>query len=245
MNCLVLFSGTGSIEKVFNSKKYNIRGLDIDNTFKPYYNEDILKWDYKKEFKTFIPDFIHSSPVCCEFSKLKNINQKSRDMELGLSLLHKTLEIIEYVKTINHKLKYTIENPKGLMRKQECMKPYKMITTSYCKYGFPYQKDTDFWFGGFKLKLKPRCRNTKKDQTPWCESKNKYKCHRVRLGLSNKKDSGTYKRTNKNQIGDNEYFKELRKTDEYKYNTFKFTDTFFRFRIPKGLCEEIRDSLVI
>lgn len=243
-NILVLFAGTGSIEKVFDKTKYNVRGLDIDNHFKPYYNEDILKWNYKKEFKTFIPDYIHSSPVCSQFSQIKNINEKSRDMKLGLSLLHKSLEIIEYVKTINPKLKFTIENPKGKMRNLDCMKPYKRITTSYCMYGFPYQKDTDFWYENFELKLKSKCRNTK-DDNYWCDSKKKYKVHRVRLGLYSSgktiNSKSSYKPSNKNQIGDCEYFKELKKTDEYKDK--KYTRQYMRFRIPPLLCEDIKKSL--
>ena len=234
---LVLFSGTGSVEKVFND--WDFRGLDLDNRFNPYYNVNILKWDYKTELKDWIPDFIWGSPVCCEFSNLKHVTGK-RDMGLGMSLLLKTIEIIEWVKTINPDLKFTMENPKGLMRKQECMKPYEMVTTSYCMYGYPYQKDTDFWFGGYDLELKCRCKNSmsKKD---WCEGKKEFNCHRVRLGLGNKKDTGSYKRTNKNQIGDGEYFKELKKTDQYKNG--RWTNTYFRYRIPSLLLTDVKKSV--
>ena len=38
MKILVLFSGTGSIEKVFNKEEHDIRGLDFDNHFEPFYN---------------------------------------------------------------------------------------------------------------------------------------------------------------------------------------------------------------
>lgn len=238
MKILVLFSGTGSIEKVYDNT-HDIRGLDFDNTFKPYYNVDILTWDYQTELQNWIPDYIHASPVCKEFSNLKNI-RKNRDMDLGTSLATKSIEIIEYVKTLNPNLLFTIENPKGLMRNLDFIQPYTRITTSYCKYGFPYKKDTDFWYGGFELKLKDCCRNTK-DPKHWCEDKKKYNTHRVRLGLAHLKDTGTYKRTNENQIGDGMYFKQLRKDNP---ELSHYTDTYFRYRIPPKLCEDIRDCVV-
>lgn len=238
MNCLVLFSGTGSIEKSLEKYGGDIRGVDLDNHFKPYYNVDILKWDYKKVFESWIPDYIHGSPVCKEFSNIKYGHK--RDLNLGKTLLGKTLEIIEYVKTLNPELKYTIENPKGKMRNLECMIPYKRITTSYCKYGYLYQKNTDIWYGGFDLCLRPCCRNTKVDKGDWCEcKKNNGGVHKVRIGVS--RNSKTHF-LSKNQIPDTEYFRELRKTDEYKDK--KYTDTYFRYRIPEELCDDIVDCVM-
>ena len=235
MKILVLFSGTGSVEKVFDKETNDIRGLDFDNTFKPYFNVDILKWDYKTVFNEWVPDYIHSSPVCKEFSNIKYGHK--RDTELGLSLLNKSLEIIEYVKSLNNKLKYTIENPKGLMRKLDIMKNYNRITTSYCMYGYPYKKETDFWYGGFELKLLPVCRRQKK-RTQCCDFLKENDYHLVRMGVSRK--SKTHFLSNEKQIPDNEYWKQYRiDNPEYK----KYTDTYFRYRIPQKLCEDIKKSL--
>jgi hypothetical protein len=234
MKCLVLFSGTGSVEKSLLKKMNNlceIRGLDLDNTFKPFYNVDILEWDYKKVFEKWVPDYIHGSPVCKEFSNIKHGHQ--RDLDLGKRLMYKTLEIIEYVKTINPILLYTIENPKSNnLRQSGIMEKYNRTTTSYCKYDYPYQKNTDFWFGGFQLKLEPVCRNTK-NENDWCNSKKQYGVHRVRLGVS--RGSKTHKLSNDNQLPDNEYFRELRKQEKYK----GYTDQYFRYRIPESLCDDI------
>ena len=237
MKVLVLFSGTGSIEKIFDlNKDTECRGVDNDKHFKPYYLVDILTWDYKTELKDWVPDYIHSSPVCKEFSNLKNTGKcNTRHIGLGTSLLTKSLEIIEYIKNINSNLYFTIENPKGLMRKMECMKPYNRITTSYCKYGFKYQKDTDFWFGGFDLKLKPQCRKC----IP-CVDKKIYGYHTVRIGLSNKKDTGTYKRSGVNQIGCSQYFKEL-KVDNPDIKGY--SDTYMRYRIPSLLITDIKNCI--
>lgn len=223
--CLVLFSGTRSFEKVFE-KDYECRGVDLDNTFKPFYNVNILEWNYKEDLKDWIPDFIHGSPVCKNYTPLKN-HIRSRglnddDLEFSHSLVNKTLEIIEYFKTLNPKLKFTIENPRGAMRKLDVMKKYKRVTTSYCRYGFKYSKTTDFWYGGFDLVLES-----------FCSSKNKCKTslvnegiHPVRIGYS----SGGV------QEIDSKYFRRLRKTnDKYK----GFTDTYFRYRIPEKLIKDI------
>ena len=232
MKVLVLFSGTKSIEKVYPSTD-DIRGLDFDNKFKPFYNVDILTWNYKKVFKNWIPDYIHGSPVCKEFSNIKH--GFNRDLGLGKLLLLKTLEIIEYVKRINPNLKFTIENPKGLMRKLDVMKKYNMITTSYCKYDFPYKKETDFWFGGFELKLRCKCRNTH-NVLDWCDSKKEFGIHEVRLGVG--RNSKTH-HLGENQIPDGEYFRELRKIPKYK----GFTSTYFRYRIPEQLCLEMMNCV--
>lgn len=38
------------------------------------------------------------------------------------------------------------------------MKEFKRFTTTYCQYGFPYMKPTDF-FSNIDLPLKPPCKN--------------------------------------------------------------------------------------
>ena len=221
---LILFSGTRSFEKVFTTKmNWESRGVDIDNYFKPFYNVDILKWDYKTALKNWIPDYIHASPVCRHFSRLKNdTNRKDGELDLGVSLVNKTLEIINYVLAINPNLMFTIENPVGKMRKLEVMQPYKRITTSYCKYGYPYQKNTDIWCN-FNLHLRKKC-----GKHCMCDkAKQNDGLHPVIIGyLPKHKDK---------QMIDWKYFSILRK----KYNIKGFSDTYFRYRIPCGLINDI------
>lgn len=259
MNCLVLFSGTKSFSKILQNKEdiKEIRTVDLDNTFNPTYNVNILEWDYKKDLKDYKVDYLHSSPVCKEFSNMKNVNKK-RDLNLGFSLVDKTIEIIEWIKENNNKdLKFTIENPKTKYTTEyPPLMKYKYVITSYCRYGFLYQKDTTFWYGGFDLKLKEKCSK-------------KIKC------FSKSINEGIDKRSNKGQIGDILYFKELRKLIkdnpeknnevhkvilgyksknpiqmiDWKYFTYLrknedyknivMSDTYFRYRIPPELIEDI------
>jgi len=240
-NILILFSGTKSFSKVLKNFQEikEIRTLDLDPKFNPTYNVNILEWNYKKDLENYKVDYIHSSPVCCEFSQLKNVN-KNRNLELGFSLVDKTIEIINWIKENNNpKLFYTIENPKtSFILNYEPLKQFKVIITSYCRYGYLYKKDTCFFYGGFNLKLRKKC-----CKNFLCFSKSiNNNIHKVRIGLTHSKDTGTYKRSNKGQIGDIKYFKYLRKNEKYK--GVSMTDTYFRYRIPPKLIEHIWFSII-
>ncbi|MCP4179518.1 MAG: hypothetical protein GY756_17295 [bacterium] len=266
MNILILFSGTKSFSKVLQKNKNNvIRTLDIDSYFDPTYNVDILSWDYKEALKDFKVDYLHSSPVCKYFSKIKHNKCKEykKLFKKGFELIDKTIEIINWVITEQTpNLKFTIENPKNrITLEYEPLKKYKHIITSYCQYGFLYRKDTTFWYYGFDLELKPRC-----DNNNICLSKTLtilHKTHKVRIGINNGKKS-KFKKNSEDQIGCNEYFKylrhkvvlghqpkhddqiigwkhftDLRHEEDYLSSKYKYSDTYFRYRIPSKLIEDI------
>ena len=236
MKVLVLFSGTKSIEKSIDrhneksDKKIEYRSLDFDKHFNPYYCMDIMKFDYQRELSEWIPDYIHASPICKEFTMIKNNTNHKRDLELGISLVKRSLEIIEYVKSINVDMVFTMENPKGLMRKLDIMKPYNILLTSYCKYGFNYRKDTNFWYGGFNLKLLPPCR-----KSGYCK------------GII-KKENGkhyhpteiAYKPRHKKSITDSMELLSLKSKGEYK----GYTNTYYLYRIPDKLCDSILSQIL-
>ena len=153
MNCLELFSGTGSVKKVLREKGYNVVSLDLKNAD---ININILDWDYTIYPKNYFT-YIHASPPCNTFShcrkcwigrKLKAHGDKiitiediiKDQLEIGLPILNKTLEIINYFSP-----KYfTIENPQsGDMKKYITDIPFTDV--DYCKYGFKYRKRTRIW----------------------------------------------------------------------------------------------------
>ena len=165
---------------------------------------------------------MHIKAVCKHFTKMKNkTNRKTDELELGIELVKKSLEIIHYVLELNPYLQFTIENPVGYMRKLDIMKPYKRITTSYCKYGYKYKKETDFWCN-FHLRLKQCC--SKKCLCDGATSNDGR--HEVVLG---------YKPKHNNQMIGWKYFSILRK----KYNIVGYTDTYFRYRMPPRLINNI------
>ena len=178
MKLLELFSGTHSIGKVCKEKKIDVVSLDRDlpnhdksgksNYISPHHiKEDILTWDYKKDFKPYDFDIITASPSCFYWSPLRkcwynayynrDIGKFSRtpkegyikftpevlqeDIELfGKPQVDKVMEILDY---FNPKY-WWIENPKGSsMSSYITDKPFFLV--SYCKYGFSYQKHTRIW----------------------------------------------------------------------------------------------------
>jgi len=142
MKLLELFSGTGSIGNIARLNGWEVVSLDLKNAT---INTNILDWDYTI-YEPGHFDIIWASPPCDTFSKLQyalktreqmieNINNK------GLPILHKTLEIINYLEP-NF---YFIENPQtGLMKNYINDRPYYDV--DYCKYAdWGYRKRTRIW----------------------------------------------------------------------------------------------------
>jgi len=178
MFVLELFSGTGSVGKNVKKRGHKVLSVDSDEKTNADIITDILKWDYKK--LNIKPDFIWASPPCGTFTNMAltmNKNSKApprvRHAEtmraikpagvLGDKILRKTIEIINYYRKINPRLKFVMENPHGSMWRSPLMnalKPYETQKTLYCLYKDKRRKPTDF-FNNFNLDLKEgNCRAT-------------------------------------------------------------------------------------
>jgi len=172
MKVLELFSGTHSIGVVAKKLNFDVVSLDKDLDAKsklydyisPHHIKcDILKWDYKKDFKEGDFDIITSSPVCLYWSILRNCwkgrkfknsdeivttETLQRDIDLyGKPMVDKVFEIIDYFKPKY----YWIENPKTskmweyIKSKWDFDENEKFLTFDYCKYSdWGYKKPTTF-----------------------------------------------------------------------------------------------------
>lgn len=163
MKTLELFCGTKSFSKIAQKYGYEITTLDNQQRFNPTILQDIL--DIPDDYFGYF-DIVWASPPCTAFSVAsigRNWERKSDGMlypksegaVLGIEILKKTIKIIENIKP-----KYWfIENPRGAMRKMECMQGFKRNTVTYCQYGDTRMKPTDIWTNFIKWETRPVCKN--------------------------------------------------------------------------------------
>ena len=153
MRVLEIFSGTGSIAKAAQERGHDVVTLDICPKHSPTICANILEWDHSV-FPSDRFDYIHASCPCEQYSRARTTGGP-RKLELADSLVKRTIEIINYFSSA----RWTVENPAtSLMWQRPVAQPLleQIAKTSYCRYGYPYRKNT--WFANnFKLELKPQC----------------------------------------------------------------------------------------
>ena len=140
MRLLELFCGTKSVGQVAHGMKWEVISLDILKKYNPSHLCDIADFD-EKQYSPDYFDFVWASPPCTEFSVAKTVGW--RDIDGATALVRRTREIIQYF----NPRRWVIENPVGLLRHQPVMDDLSHLrkTVSYCRYGFPYRKNTDLW----------------------------------------------------------------------------------------------------
>lgn len=158
MIILELFSGTGSFSKVAEARGHKVFTVDFNPIFNPNLCIDILNFDISilpEEFRH--PHIIWASPPCTCFSvaSLRHywVNGKPKNEKTlnAIEIAKKTLNIIEELKPDY----WVIENPRGMLRKQDFLSHLKRDTVSYCQYGFNLMKPTDLFnnIPNFKPKI--------------------------------------------------------------------------------------------
>jgi hypothetical protein len=160
---LELFAGSRSIGKVAEELGMEVFSSDINNFDGINYVVNILEFDYSKV--PFIPDVIWASPPCTGFSVAAIGHHwgggkgayipKTETARLGIELVKKTLDIIDY-----YKPKYWfMENPRGVLRKMDIVKELKRNTVTYCQYGDERMKPTDIWTNSEVWTPRKMCKN--------------------------------------------------------------------------------------
>jgi len=172
MNILELFAGSRSMGKIGDMRGHNVCSVDI----KPF---DGITMVTDCEFITMedlyvIPDFIHASPPCTTYSLAAISHHRNLDYSPKTDFAAKSdrmikniLKLISDCQKENLDLIYTIENPRGVLRKMDFMKGLPRTTVTYCSYGDTRMKPTDIWsnniYDMFNLdgwKPRPMCYNS-------------------------------------------------------------------------------------
>lgn len=117
-----------------------IHTLDCDPAMRASFIQDIREWSYFKYFTAGYFDIIWCSPPCVEYSPAKTTE---RQLEEADEIVLACLEIIKLAKPRI----WILENPHTMLHQRDFMKAYEPFryTTSYCMYGYDYQKVTDIW----------------------------------------------------------------------------------------------------
>jgi hypothetical protein len=143
---LVMFSGTGSVERGFTQcfPSATVVTLDSDAKWCPTHITEVESWDPRQYSPGFF-DVIWASPPCTQYSQARTTGGPP-DLELADACVQHTLDVIEYLKPRH----WFIENPTGrypnALRLQPVMQklPVPLFCT-YCKYGMRYCKPTCIW----------------------------------------------------------------------------------------------------
>ena len=157
MRILELFSGTESFSKVARARGHECFTVDNNPEFNPDLCIDIL--DLTPEMIPFQPDVIWASPPCTTFSVAsirhywENGKPKNDKCLHGIKIVKTTIEII---KQLNPKF-WIIENPRGMLRKQDFIQHLHKDTVTYCQYGVKVQKPTDLW-NNLNHNFRPMCK---------------------------------------------------------------------------------------
>lgn len=165
LKVLELFAGTRSIGKEFEKRGHEVFSIEWD---KQHPNIDwyvdinkVTAQDILDKFGK--PDIIWASPDCTKFSVaaigkhwIKGTNlPKTEETKRALELLE---HVVGLIKELNPTY-YFIENPRGKMRKMDCLQEFPRYTVTYCQYGDIRMKPTDLWTNHPDPKFKPSCKN--------------------------------------------------------------------------------------
>ena len=163
MKVLELFAGSRSVGKIAEELGMEVFSSDLIEFEGIHYPISILDFDVSKV--PFQPDIIWASPPCTGFSVAAIGHHwaggkgayipKTETAKLGIELVKKTLEIIEYFQPTF----WFMENPRGVLRKLDVVKGLNKQSVTYCQYGDERMKPTDIWTNSIMWVPRPMCKN--------------------------------------------------------------------------------------
>jgi site-specific DNA-cytosine methylase len=158
------FAGTGSSTLAFQHEGHTIIRVEMDEYFEAD-ERDILQLTAKGLIDKYgQPDFIWASPPCQKFSLASighywsggrgNCVPKRPEVYEAIALVQHTVDLMN---ELNPTYGWIMENPKGMLRKQDVVKDLPRWTITYCQYGDTRMKPTDLWGTIQGWNPKPKC----------------------------------------------------------------------------------------
>jgi hypothetical protein len=145
---LDLCSGTQSVgaaaRRIFGAANVAYTSVDFDASSEPDIVADLRTWDYRAALRPGSVDVVWGSPPCTEYSIARNRSKRPRDFKTADAIAKRVMEIIEYLRPA----RWYVENPAtGHLKRKPFMRRWLAYrqSTSYCKYGFKYRKQTNIW----------------------------------------------------------------------------------------------------
>ncbi|KAK3251091.1 hypothetical protein CYMTET_39547 [Cymbomonas tetramitiformis] len=143
---LVMFSGTGSVEKQFDKCFPHSQAVTVDHDplWRATHVNTIEDWDYRQYPPGYF-DVIWASPPCTQYSQARTTGGPP-DLQSADECVQRTLDIIEYFKPEH----WFLENPEGRFPNALRLRPImdklpEPLLCTYCKYGKRYRKPTCIW----------------------------------------------------------------------------------------------------
>ena len=156
------YSGTGSSTQAFKDAGHTVIKIELDEYFEANERDiltltaDILISKYGR------PHFIWASPPCTSFSVASIGRHWTKDKEPKTTQAIESIKLVEFTLNLIRELNpyaWLMENPRGMLRKQEIMKVLTHRQITYCAYGDTRMKPTDLWGDVPNWIARSACRN--------------------------------------------------------------------------------------
>ena len=152
---LELFSGTGSIGKVFAAAGWMVTSVDLEPRFNPTLCMNVL--DLEPSMIDGPVDLLWGSPPCTHYSKARTRAKTPRDLVGSDRLVQKVLDLAAH-----YQCPFFMENPQGLLMHRDVVRGISMRLIDYCMYAddrFPvfYRKRTCIWSNTNWCPKRPLC----------------------------------------------------------------------------------------
>ena len=160
MRLLELFSGTGSIGRVFRAAGWEVCGVDLDPRAEADIYKNVLELTPAEVEEKLggPPDFVWGSPPCIMYSMARTTAKTPRDFASADALVKRVLDLAGH-----WGCPFVFENPLGLLQTRPVVAGIPFARVDYCKYEDErfvrgYRKRTCLWHRGDFEPSRPLCR---------------------------------------------------------------------------------------